>query len=56
MRDALLARDILAGTSADPHVLRYTLPSGEKTWLFISTDDAGQDEFFIRQAGGLVCW
>lgn len=35
---------------ADPHVLRYTLPSGEKTWLYIATDDSGQDEFFIRQA------
>jgi len=35
---------------ADPHMLRYTLPSGEKTWLFISTDDNGQDEFFIRQS------
>ncbi|MGA7148223.1 MAG: family 43 glycosylhydrolase [Microbacterium sp.] len=35
---------------ADPHVLRYTLPNGEKTWLYIATDDSGQDEFFIRQA------
>ncbi len=35
---------------ADPHVLRYTLPDGEKTWLYIATDDSGQDEFFIRSA------
>ncbi len=35
---------------ADPHVLRYTGAGGEKTWLFIATDDAGQDEFFIRSA------
>ncbi|MEV4776154.1 family 43 glycosylhydrolase [Microbacterium sp. LWH12-1.2] len=35
---------------ADPHVLRYTRADGEKTWLFIATDDAGQDEFFIRSA------
>jgi GH43 family beta-xylosidase len=35
---------------ADPHVLRYTLPGGEKTWLYIATDDSGQDEFFIRQS------
>lgn len=35
---------------ADPHVLRYTLPGGQKAWLYIATDDAGQDEFFIRQA------
>lgn len=35
---------------ADPHVLRYTLPNGEKTWLYIATDDSGQDEFFIRSA------
>ena len=35
---------------ADPHVLRYTLPNGQKTWLYIATDDAGQDEFFIRQS------
>nr|BFF10144.1 hypothetical protein GCM10025699_14470 [Microbacterium flavescens] len=35
---------------ADPHVLRYTLPNGDKTWLYIATDDSGQDEFFIRQA------
>ncbi len=40
----------LIARRADPHVLRYTLPSGEKTWLFIATDDNGQDEFFIRQA------
>ncbi|MCW3493423.1 family 43 glycosylhydrolase [Microbacterium sp. SSM24] len=35
---------------ADPHVLRYTLANGQKTWLYIATDDNGQDEFFIRQA------
>lgn len=35
---------------ADPHMLRYTLPNGEKTWLFISTDDNGLDEFFIRSS------
>lgn len=40
----------LIANRADPHVLRYTLPNGDKTWLFISTDDNGQDEFFIRQA------
>ena len=40
----------LIANRADPHVLRYTLPNGAKTWLFISTDDNGQDEFFIRQA------
>ena len=40
----------LLANRADPHVLRYTLPDGEKTWLFIATDDNGQDEFFIRQA------
>ncbi|HEX5859621.1 MAG TPA: family 43 glycosylhydrolase [Microbacterium sp.] len=40
----------LLANRADPHVLRYTLPGGEKTWLFIATDDSGQDEFFIRQA------
>ena len=39
---------------ADPHVLRYTLPNGEKTWLYIATDDAGQDEFFIRQASTIA--
>jgi acetylornithine/succinyldiaminopimelate/putrescine aminotransferase len=32
VRDALLARDILAGTSADPHVLRLLPP------LILSTD------------------
>ncbi|WP_442575401.1 family 43 glycosylhydrolase [Microbacterium sp. F51-2R] len=40
----------LISRRADPHMLRYTLPNGDKTWLFISTDDNGQDEFFIRQA------
>lgn len=40
----------LLANRADPHVLRYTLPGGDKTWLFIATDDAGQDEFFIRQS------
>ncbi|HMR50165.1 MAG TPA: family 43 glycosylhydrolase [Arachnia sp.] len=35
---------------ADPHVLRYELADGTKTWLFISTDDNGQDEFFIRSS------
>ncbi|UOQ90564.1 family 43 glycosylhydrolase [Agromyces endophyticus] len=40
----------LASRRADPHMLRYTLPNGDKTWLFISTDDNGQDEFFIRSA------
>ncbi|MFF2370894.1 family 43 glycosylhydrolase [Agromyces sp. NPDC058110] len=40
----------LIARRADPHMLRYTLPNGEKTWLFIATDDNGQDEFFIRQA------
>jgi GH43 family beta-xylosidase len=40
----------LVANRADPHVLRYTLPDGKKTWLYIATDDAGQDEFFIRQA------
>jgi GH43 family beta-xylosidase len=40
----------LIARRADPHLLRYTLPSGEKTWLFIATDDNGQDEFFIRQS------
>ncbi|MBS1697538.1 MAG: family 43 glycosylhydrolase, partial [Actinobacteria bacterium] len=35
---------------ADPHMLRYTMPDGHKTWLFISTDDNGQDEFFLRSA------
>lgn len=44
----------LIANRADPHVLRYTLPSGEKTWLFISTDDAGQDEFFIRQSSTIA--
>lgn len=44
----------LIANRADPHVLRYTLPNGEKTWLFISTDDAGQDEFFIRQASTIA--
>ncbi|ANJ25961.1 family 43 glycosylhydrolase [Agromyces aureus] len=40
----------LIARRADPHMLRYTLPNGEKTWLFIATDDNGQDEFFIRQS------
>lgn len=40
----------LVANRADPHVLRYTLPNGQKTWLYIATDDAGQDEFFIRQS------
>ncbi len=40
----------LVGNRADPHVLRYTMPDGRKTWLYIATDDAGQDEFFIRRA------
>ncbi|MFH8249073.1 family 43 glycosylhydrolase [Microbacterium sp. B2969] len=40
----------LISRRADPHMLRYTLPNGDKTWLFISTDDNGQDEFFIRQS------
>jgi GH43 family beta-xylosidase len=36
---------------ADPHMHRYTDPvTGEKTWLFISTDENGQDDFFIREA------
>lgn len=36
---------------ADPHMHRYTDPvTGEKTWLFISTDESGQDDFFIREA------
>lgn len=35
---------------ADPHVLRYTLADGKATWLYIATDDNGQDEFFVRQA------
>lgn len=39
---------------ADPHVLRYTLADGTKTWLYIATDDAGQDEFFIRQASTIA--
>ncbi|WP_395244260.1 family 43 glycosylhydrolase [Agromyces sp. MMS24-K17] len=39
---------------ADPHMLRYTLPNGEKTWLFISTDDNGQDEFFIRSSATIA--
>jgi GH43 family beta-xylosidase len=42
-------------TRADPNVYRYTDPvSGEKSWLFISTDDSGQDEFFVRQASTLA--
>ncbi|MDQ1135205.1 GH43 family beta-xylosidase [Microbacterium sp. SORGH_AS 1204] len=40
----------LVANRADPHVLRYTLPNGQKTWLYIATDDAGQDEFFIRRS------
>jgi GH43 family beta-xylosidase len=40
----------LVSRRADPHVLRYTLPDGSKTWLYIATDDNGQDEFFVRQA------
>lgn len=44
----------LIARRADPHVLRYTLPSGEKTWLFIATDDNGQDEFFIRQSATIA--
>jgi GH43 family beta-xylosidase len=35
-------------------MLRYTLPNGEKTWLFISTDDNGQDEFFIRSSDSIT--
>ncbi|MBD8022591.1 family 43 glycosylhydrolase [Microbacterium gallinarum] len=44
----------LIARRADPHVLRYTLPNGEKTWLFISTDDNGQDEFFVRQSSTIA--
>jgi GH43 family beta-xylosidase len=40
----------LIANRADPHVLRYTLANGQKTWLYIATDDAGQDEFFIRRS------
>lgn len=40
----------LISRRADPHVLRYELADGTKTWLFISTDDNGQDEFFIRSS------
>jgi GH43 family beta-xylosidase len=40
----------LVSRRADPHVLRYTRPDGTKTWLYIATDDNGQDEFFVRQA------
>ncbi|MFC3495666.1 family 43 glycosylhydrolase [Glycomyces rhizosphaerae] len=36
---------------ADPHMHRYTDPTtGEKTWLFIATDESGQDDFYIREA------
>ncbi|MFK4761666.1 family 43 glycosylhydrolase [Microbacterium sp. ZW T5_45] len=40
----------LVSRRADPHVLRYTRADGSKTWMYIATDDNGQDEFFIRQA------
>ncbi|MDA1361094.1 family 43 glycosylhydrolase [Glycomyces luteolus] len=41
----------LVSGRADPHMHRYTDPvTGEKTWLFISTDENGQDDFFIREA------
>ena len=40
----------LVSRRADPHVLRYTRPDGSKTWMYIATDDNGQDEFFVRQA------
>jgi GH43 family beta-xylosidase len=36
---------------ADPHMHRYTDPvTGEQTWLFISTDENGQDDFHLREA------
>lgn len=38
---------------ADPHMMRYTMPGGEQTWLYIATDDDGQDELFIRQADAI---
>ncbi|MEU5870782.1 family 43 glycosylhydrolase [Glycomyces sp. NPDC047369] len=41
----------LVSGRADPHMHRYTDPvTGEKTWLFISTDESGQDDFFVREA------
>ncbi|MDR1710893.1 MAG: family 43 glycosylhydrolase [Propionibacteriaceae bacterium] len=45
----------LIAQRADPTAFRYTDPvTSAKSWLFISTDDDGQDEFFIRQASTLA--
>src|SRR5699024_2475188 len=41
----------LVSGRADPHLYRYADPdTGKRSWLYISTDENGQDDLYLRQA------